>query len=338
MDYKIIEYVWIGGAGELRSKSRVLDRHAHTLDKIPTWNYDGSSTGQATGDSSEIVLVPRKLYRCPFRKANGMIAICDAYTINNEPAIYNHRAAAEIIFKKHEAEKAWYGLEQEYFIYDKNTQKPLGFDKHKKQGQYYCSVGGQNAFGRSISDLHLEYCLHAGIKIAGTNAEVAPGQWEFQIGPVEGIEAADQLWVARYILEKISENYNAYIVYDPKPLKGDWNGSGCHTNFSTLAMRNPNGYNYIRQAIEELNLRHNEHMAVYGSNNKKRMSGHHETSRYDLFTFGVGSRNVSVRIPNETFKNKCGYFEDRRPAANMDPYQVCSKILETSMANTVKLC
>jgi len=324
----IVDYVWIGGQGELRSKTRVLYQTVNNLSDIPVWNYDGSSTDQADGGASEIYLQPRRIFKCPFKKPDGLIVLCDTYMPNGQPAKYNHRNAAEKIFKQYADQEPWYGLEQEYFIFGAD-HKPLGFDPAKKQGPYYCSVGGQNAFGRQISDEHMLACMYAGIKVSGTNSEVAPGQWEFQIGPVEGIDAADQLWIARYLLEKISEKYQTYIVYHPKPLAGDWNGSGCHTNFSTKVMREPGGYQVILDVMPKLEKNHLKHMQVYGVDNKMRMTGLHETSSYHEFTFGVGSRKTSIRIPNDTVKNDMGYFEDRRPAANIDPYQVTSIILKT---------
>ncbi|XWV24668.1 glutamine synthetase [Tupanvirus deep ocean] len=332
MEHTVIDYVWIGGKGELRSKTRVLPGRISNLEDIPSWNYDGSSTDQADGGSSEIFIYPKRLFRCPFRRPNGFIVMCDAYTPDGQPAIYNHRYNASHIFNKYIDQKPWYGLEQEYFIFDMATDAPLGFNPKSKQGRYYCSVGGRNAFGREISDKHLEACLYAGITISGTNAEVAPGQWEYQVGPVEGIDAADQLWISRYILDKITEDHGAYIVYHPKPLVGDWNGSGCHTNFSTEAMRNDGGLNVIMSSMNRLKEKHMEHMKVYGKHNKERMSGDHETSSYDEFTYGIGSRKSSVRIPNEAVKNGKGYFEDRRPGGNVDPYQVTSIILETVMS------
>ena len=329
MSLTLADYVWIGGDGELRSKTRVL-YDANVLSDIPEWNYDGSSTNQADGASSEIFLSPKRLFTCPFRD-NGVIVICDTYLPHGVPAKKNHRHDALQIFNKYRDQEPWYGLEQEYFIYDCATSLPLGFDPEEKQGQYYCSVGGRNAFGRQISDEHLSACLTAGIQVSGTNFEVAPGQLEYQVGPVEGIDAADQLIASRYILEKISEKYDTYIVYHPKPLKGDWNGSGCHANFSTKSMRKENGLDIILACMPKLEAKHAEHMAIYGDHNDERMSGDHETSRYDQFTYGIGSRKASVRIPNDTVNERKGYFEDRRPAANMDPYLVTSKILETIM-------
>jgi glutamine synthetase len=331
MEYTLIDYVWIGGNGELRSKTRVVDKFIKSLNDIEIWNYDGSSTEQADGESSEIFLYPCALFKCPFRRPNGLIVMCDTYNANDQPAKCNNRSNAIKVFDKYIEEEPWYGLEQEYFIYDCNTDLPLGFNPNGKQGQYYCSVGALNAFGRNISDQHLEACLYAGIKISGTNLEVCSGQLEYQVGPVEGISAADQLWVSRYILEKISEQHGIYIVYHPKPIKGDWNGSGCHTNFSTKAMRNEGGLDIIIRAMDKLKAKHAEHMLVYGEHNEERMSGLHETSKFDEFSYGIASRKASVRIPTDTAKNGYGYFEDRRPAANMDPYLATSKILDTIM-------
>ena len=331
----IADYVWIGGNQELRSKVRVLDKpDALSLDSFPNWNYDGSSTGQAIGSDSEVIIKPNSFYKCPFRRGENVIVFCDTYLPNGEPHETNKRSWAKSVFDKKLELEPWYGLEQEYFLCDVKTKRPLGVSEEEiKQGQYYCSAGGANAFGRQIVDEHLDACIYSGLKISGVNAEVAPGQWEFQIGPAVGIEAGDHLWVARYLLEKITEKYGVYVDYEPKPIKGDVNGSGCHCNFSTVEMREgvdgKKGIEYIDEAIDALSKKHGEHMVMYGKNNEQRMTGEHETASYDKFSFGKANRGSSVRIGNETIDNGRGYFEDRRPASNCDPYLVTALLFET---------
>lgn len=337
----ICEYVWLGGRGEFRSKTRVcyelrpekIMDIIQNPDMIPEWNYDGSSTGQAHGSSSEIVLRPVACYPNPVEEK--LYVLCDTYTPDGSPLPNNHRPRALEIFEKYKSEQPWYGIEQEYFIMDKEG-KPLGFKAYKHQGQFYCSVGARNAFGREIAEEHLKRCLSAGIKVSGINAEVAPGQWEFQIGPVEGIASGDSLLMARYFLERVAEEKGYDICWDPKPLKGDWNGSGCHTNFSTIMMREgkneeKTGLDIINESIAKLEAKHKEHMEVYGDGNDERMTGEHETASFNKFSWGVGDRGASVRIGNDTQKAKKGYFEDRRPSSNMNPYLVTSKLLETIM-------
>jgi len=322
----LVEYVWIGGNMELRSKSRVLEN----LEHIPDWNYDGSSTGQAEGRDSEVILKPRAVFKCPFRKGENRIVLCDTYLPNGEPHNTNKRNWAQKIFEKYGGEIPWYGLEQEYFMLDVKTGWLYGVEilNLPKQGKYYC---GTNVVGRQIAEEHLEACLYAGIGVSGINAEVAPSQWEFQVGSVVGIDAGDQLWMARYLLERIGEKYGVTINYSPKPFKGDINGTGCHCNFSTKKMRDDGGLKVIEEAIEKLSVKHLEHMELYGLGNRERMTGKHETASYDVFSCGRANRGCSIRIPNETIKNGKGYFEDRRPAGNCDPYLVTAKIMETIM-------
>jgi glutamine synthetase len=353
MSNKIIaEYIWLGGNGELRSKARTLEVNSDgTLpNSLPVWNYDGSSTEQAIGTNSEVIIKPWGVYKCPFRREQNILVICDTYTVTGEPLQGNNRHWAKELFDKKLDEEPWYGIEQEFFLIDNDTNKPLGYKKSGKQGQYYCSVGSNNAFGRHIIDQHYEYCLYAGLNISGVNAEVAPGQWEYQIGPVTGINAGDQLYVARYILDRICEKYNVTVNMEPKPLKGNWNGSGCHTNYSTKMMREgmkpdneaeqtdeitvlneKTGLDFIKEAMDKLSLKHNEHMKVYGTGNELRMTGKHETSRYDQFSYGVANRGASVRIPSTVIEDKKGYFEDRRPSSNMDPYLVTGILFKTTV-------
>jgi glutamine synthetase len=332
----ICEYVWLGGNSELRSKTRVIDINCivqnnikDNLSIIPHWNYDGSSTEQAFGSNSEIVLKPCALYKCPIRRNDySYLVLCDTYDTENNPLINNHRINANKIFDKYPTQEPWYGIEQEFFMIDNDTNSFLEIQNLDQLGLHYCGVG-LNAKSRLIIEAHLDACLYSGLHISGINAEVALGQWEYQIGPVEGIHAGDELWISRYIIQRIAEAHNVTIDFEPKPVKGAVNGSGCHTNFSTKSMRSENGLDVINSALTKLEPKHKEHMAIYGNNNKERMTGECETSSYDKFSVGIGSRGSSIRIPTDTLKNKCGYFEDRRPGSNMDPYLVTGKIMET---------
>ncbi|WOH07474.1 hypothetical protein DCAR_0726904 [Daucus carota subsp. sativus] len=333
----IAEYIWIGGSGaDLRSKARTLEGPISDPAKLPKWNYDGSSTGQATGKDSEIVIYPQAIFRDPFRKGKNVLVMCDAYSPAGEPIPTNKRCKAAEILSHPEvvAEAPWYGIEQEYTLLQKDVHWPLGWPVGgfpKPQGPYYCGIGADKAFGREIVDAHYKACLYAGINISGINAEVMPGQWEFQIGPVAGIAVADQVWVARYILERITELAGVVLSFDPKPIPGDWNGAGAHTNFSTKSMREDGGFDVIMKAIEKLGLRHKEHMSAYGDGNERRLTGKHETSNMHTFSWGVLDREASIRVGRDTERERKGYFEDRRPASNMDPYVVTSMIAETTI-------
>lgn len=216
---------------------------------------------------------------------------------------------------------------------NKDGKTPFGWPKNGypgPQGPYYCSVGAENSFGRLIVEAHYRACLYAGIQISGINAEVLPGQWEYQVGPCEGIEAGDQCWIARYIMYRVCEDFGAIVTFDPKPVPGDWNGSGCHTNYSTQTMREEGGYKAILKAVESLSQHHSDHIAAYGTGNERRLTGRHETSSIKTFLYGVGDRSASIRIPREAEINGRGYFEDRRPSANCDPYVVTSMIFRTT--------
>ena len=332
----IFEYVWIGGNMEIRSKTKVVSNRddINYIGDIPEWNFDGSSTNQAEGIDSEVIIKPICYFKDPLRKnLNSYIVLCNTYTPDGNPLKQNNRVWAKKIFDLKLDEKPWYGIEQEYFIIDPKTSLPLGFDSSKEQGQFYCSAGAENAFGRKIAEEHLQACINAGINISGINAEVAPGQWEFQIGPCKGIDSGDHLWVARYLLIRIAEIHGLTINFEPKPIKGDWNGSGCHTNFSTKNIRegkdDKTGLDFINEAIQKLSLKHKEHMDYYGSGNQERMTGLHETASYDKFSYGIANRGASIRIGNQNFKDKKGYFEDRRPSSNMDPYLVTGMLFKT---------
>lgn len=339
-----LEYVWIDNDYNLRSKIKMLydpfHEYALTIENIPMWNYDGSSTNQASGEDSEVILKPRRIFKPNISESiivSHIIVLCDTYTPSDVPQQTNNRALAMERFNSNIETHPWFGIEQEYFLIDPKTNKPLGYDETKTQGQYYCSVGSANAFGRKFAEEHMSTCVNYGITISGINAEVAPGQWEYQVGPCAGIDAGDEMWISRYLLHKIGEKHNLIVTLDPKPLDGNWNGSGCHTNYSTTKMREGcskhTGLYYIHQAIELLSTKHKEHMKVYGDGNEKRMTGKHETASYDIFTHSTANRGCSVRIGNMNVKNKKGYFEDRRPSSNCDPYLVTSMLFKTTVVD-----
>lgn len=329
-----LEYIWIGGNQELRSKTKVIRNNIDVSDisKLPEWNYDGSSTNQADGSDSEVILKPVKVIKDPFREGYNYLVLCDTWLPNGKSHPTNNRIKAENIFNKDLKKEPMFGMEQEFFCINLNTKKPLGFPElgyPEPQGQYYCSVGSSNAYGRSYLEEVLKNCLYANLPITGVNYEVCAGQMEIQVCST-GIDAADSLILTRYILMRTGEKYFIDIDLSAKPVKGDWNGSGCHTNFSTKEMReNDNGYDLILEAIHKLSKKHDEHIKLYGDDNSERLTGLHETANINDFSFGVANRGASIRIPRETEKNKKGYLEDRRPSSSCDPYLVTSKIFET---------
>eukprot|EP00271_Cylindrocystis_brebissonii_P013318 TRINITY_DN33060_c0_g1_i1.p1 TRINITY_DN33060_c0_g1~~TRINITY_DN33060_c0_g1_i1.p1 ORF type:complete len:368 (-),score=60.28 TRINITY_DN33060_c0_g1_i1:631-1734(-) len=332
--FVMAEYVWIGGSGtDLRSKSRTLKGPITDPHKLPKWNYDGSSTGQAPGDDSEVILYPQAIFKDPFRGGNNILVMCDCYTPAGIPIPTNKRYEAAKIFEQVKEHVPWFGIEQEYTLLAKDKW-PYGWPTGGypgAQGPYYCGVGADKAFGRDIVDAHYKACLVAGIAISGTNGEVMPGQWEYQVGPCEGIASGDQLWMSRYLLERVTEIFGVILTLDPKPIPGDWNGAGCHTNYSTKEMREEGGYKHIIAAIECLGLKHKEHIAAYGEGNERRLTGHHETADINTFSWGVANRGCSIRVGRDTHAEGKGYFEDRRPASNMDPYIVTAKVAETTI-------
>jgi glutamine synthetase len=330
----LAEYIWIDAFNTLRSKTKVIpfDENLKNLsiDQLPLWNYDGSSTGQADGSFSEVNLKPVNIYSDPFREC-GILVLCETYDINMEPLETNYRHRAEKVFNSVLDHHPWFGLEQEYVIYDNKTNLPFNWRYiREKQGKYYCGIGGNSVFSRQFVEEHLQLCLSIGLQMSGINAEVMPSQWEFQVGPVEGIEACDQLWIAKYILMRLSEKYEIYINFNAKPMRGDWNGSGCHVNYSTEKTRNEGGMAVIEEMISKLERFHMEHIKEYG-NNDQRLTGLHETSRIDQFSYGVADRSASIRIPTSTKQNGCGYFEDRRPASDIDPYRALTRLVETTL-------
>jgi len=345
MSFTLAEYVWLDAAGQTRSKTRVYHgKSSLSLADLKEWNYDGSSTGQAPGEDSEVVIRPQAVFKDCFRGGNHVLVMCDCVTPKGEVIPTNTRAGAKAIFDAAPEEEPWFGIEQEYTLFKDGT--PLGWPKsHARwqggpatqlgfpgpQGPYYCSAGYDVSFGREVAETHMMKCLEAGITISGINAEVMPGQWEYQVGPCVGIASGDHMQMSRYIMNRVCETLGVVCSYDPKPIQGDWNGAGCHTNYSTKAMREAGGYKAaILPAIEKLGAKHAEHIAAYGEGNERRLTGKHETASIHKFSYGVAHRGASIRIPNQTAAEGQGYLEDRRPASNMDPYKVTSLIFKTT--------
>ncbi|WP_329091601.1 MULTISPECIES: glutamine synthetase [unclassified Streptosporangium] len=321
------EYIWIDGTqptAKLRSKTRVMADGA----ELPIWGFDGSSTNQADGSSSDRVLKP--VFTCPdpIRGGSNVLVLCEVLDIDMTPHSSNARAALVEVAEKYADQESWFGIEQEYTFFKEG--RPLGFPIGgfpAPQGGYYCGVGADEVFGREIVEKHLDYCIEAGLAISGINAEVMPGQWEFQIGPAGPVEASDHMWIARWLLYRTAEDFNVGATLDAKPVKGDWNGAGAHTNFSTKAMRED--YDPIITACEALAANALEHVKHYGAGIEERLTGLHETAPWNEFSYGVSDRGASVRIPWQVEVEKKGYIEDRRPNANIDPYLVTRLIVNT---------
>jgi len=329
------EYIWIDGTKPtplLRSKTKVLPDYAGAISDMPIdeWGFDGSSTEQATGEASDCILKP--VFHCPdpIRGGKNVIVMCEVLlAATGEPHPTNTRAACEAAAKKYADAEMIYGIEQEYTML-RLDGTPLGFPEGgypAPQGPYYCGVGAGRVVGREIVERHTQACIDAGLRISGTNAEVMPGQWEFQIGPLSATAVSDHLTVGRWLLHRIAEDYDVVISFDAKPEKGDWNGAGAHTNFSTRAMRD--NYEAVIAACEKLGTRVMEHVENYGHDIQSRLTGKHETAPWNKFSYGVSNRGASVRIPWQVARDKRGYAEDRRPNANCDPYLVTRLILET---------
>ena len=324
------EYIWVDGTEptkKLRSKTKVL---AAGTTEFPAWSFDGSSTSQADGHSSDCLLQP--VFDCPdpIRGAPHRLVLCEVLSADGTPHPSNERARLREMVDRFADHEPWFGIEQEYTMLQRG--RPLGWPEGgypAPQGPFYCGVGADEVFGREIVEEHLEACIEAGLMIYGINAEVMPGQWEFQIGTGTPVEVADHLQIARWLLFRIGEDYDVSMTLDPKPVRGDWNGAGAHTNFSTKATRAEGGLKVIEAAMVKMKERADLHIAHYGYGIEQRLTGRHETCDYRTFKWGVSDRGASVRLPPATISEGRGYFEDRRPCANVDPYVVTRLLIET---------
>jgi glutamine synthetase len=329
MKFKL-EYVWLDGyrpEPNLRSKIKIFDHPGGLrLEDVPEWGFDGSSTMQAEGYSSDCFLKPVRLYWYT-KKYDTVYVLCEVMDSKSNVHETNDRA------KLGEEDKDfWVGFEQEYFIRSGHNKNIIGFDNGTTidpQGKYYCGVGGQ-IVGRNISEEHLEMCLDYNIGIEGTNAEVALGQWEYQVFAKGKLEASDDLWMSRYFLYKIAEKHGYQIELHPKPIQhGEWNGSGLHTNFSNKRMREEGGENYFKSIFNVFESRKEVHIENYGSDNHLRLTGKFETQSIDKFSWGVSDRGASIRVPKSVGETWKGYLEDRRPSSNANPYCILNVICQS---------
>lgn len=369
-----VEYVWIDGhepTKHVRSKTKIVEFKDGYLPssatEFPVWGFDGSSTYQAEGHSSDRVLVPMCFIKDPLRAGEEhsysvmgtslttrnphYIVLCEVFMPDGvTPHPSNTRAKLrEVLDAGAAADEPWVGIEQEYTLM--RDGRILGWPDRgypPPQGPFYCGVGADEVAGRAVVEAHMDACLNAGILLAGVNAEVLLGQWEFQVGTGDPLTISDHLWLARWLLYRVGEDHGVSATLHPKPAQGDWNGTGAHTNFSTAAMRHTDASSYldareggvapldglwgmaaIEEACKKLSRNHAEHIAVYGSDNAMRLTGRHETCDINTFRYGVADRGASIRIPGHVAAVGHGYLEDRRPAANADPYEVCARILRT---------
>ena len=339
MTFYTFEYIWLDSQNNSRSKTKVvsLDK-TPSLISLPKWNYDGSSTGQAVTENSEVELRPVKMVKDPFRASDtSFLVLCEIYNIDGTPHRDNTRSQAVSVFNMVSDHKdPMFGLEQEFFISRQTASGiiPVAFpdNQHipRPQGDYYCGVGGANVYGRQHVEEILKKLIYCELPITGMNAEVAPGQWEYQVCST-GVDAADSLILVRYIINRVLEKNFLQMDITAKPVSGDWNGSGCHINYSTSLMRDEGGFKHIESALKNLEPAHGLHIRHYGDDNNLRLTGHHETSSMDKFSYSIGGRNTSIRIPYSTREAKCGYFEDRRPSSSLDPYKSTALLHATSV-------
>lgn len=349
-----LEYIWLDGSNpqQLRSKTKITKEIiSHDPSQYPVWSFDGSSTLQAQsgkGKNTDCLLKPIYVTCDPFREGSDKLVLCEVLNPDGTPHKTNHRRKlAELVDELSLVENMnmsdlpWLGWEQEYTLthkpeipFGEGIGIPLGFKsgtsgQPRPQGDYYCGIGADTVIGREIVEEHMDMCMEIGLDISGINAEVLLGQWEYQIGPVTALNGSDQLWISRYILQRVAEKQNVNVSLHPKPIQGDWNGTGCHVNFSTKEMREEGGLEIIKDVMYRLSKNHISHIEVYGLYNEQRLTGAHETSGIHEFSYGFSTRDTSIRIPAQSIVEGKGYFEDRRPASNCDPYLVTERMLRT---------
>uniref|UniRef100_A0A2I3H832 Glutamine synthetase n=1 Tax=Nomascus leucogenys TaxID=61853 RepID=A0A2I3H832_NOMLE len=296
-----VMYISIDGTGEgLHCKTRTLDSEPKCVEELPEGNFDGSSTLQSEGSNNDTYLVPAAMFKDPFRKDPNKLVLCEVFKYNRKPAETNLRHACKRIIDMMSNQHSWFGMEQEYALMGTNGH-PFGWPSSGfpgPQGPYYCSVGADRTYSRDIVEAHYRACF-----------------------------MGDHIWVARFVLHRVCEDFEVIATFDPKPIPGNWNGAGCHTNFSTKAMREENGLKYTGEY----------HTCAYdpkgGLDNARRLTGFRETSNINNFSAGVANRSTSICIPRTVSEEKKGYFEDHHSSANCDPFSVTEALIRTCLLN-----
>ncbi|KAK9814059.1 hypothetical protein WJX72_000155 [[Myrmecia] bisecta] len=343
----LAEYVWLGGTGaDLHSKTKVLNFKPEAVEQLPTWHYDGSTTGQAPDGCGIVYLKPRAVFPDPFRGGEHILVLCDTFSppvvegdglvADMMPHATNNRAPCERAMQQAAGSDPVFSVEQQYTLLDPSSGWPVGWPEVRAgtspPTSGYCGAGVGVAVGREFSESHVRACIHAGLQISGINADVVPGQWSYSIGPCRGTQLGDQLWMSRYLLLRMSEKFSVIASTDPKPVPGDWGGNGASVKFSTRETREQGkGWFVIQNHIRSLQAAHLQHIMVYGCGNAKRLTGMHKTSSVLHFTWGLENRSASIRIPHSVVLHQRGYYEDRRPASNMDPYLVSMMLVCTTL-------
>ncbi len=343
-NFTLAEYIWLDGAvptRHLRSKARVVNVGPNpSIEDFPEWSFDGSSTKQAEGHDSDCIMKPVRFVTDPIRGEGNFLVLTEVYNPDGTVHESNSRAQLRAILDAGAAKQnPWCGFEQEYTLF--KGRQPLGWPENGgfpgPQGPYYCGVGADEAYGREIVEEHAQACIEIGLLFYGINAEVMPGQWEYQIGyrgddaeDNGALRASDDMWISRWLLYRIAEEYDVTVSTHNKPITGDWNGAGMHTNFSTDDTRDKSkGKAAIDAAIEKLAGKHQEHIKLYGYALDRRLTGAHETCDINTFKAGAADRGCSIRIPKLVSQKGYGYFEDRRPGANADPYLIAARLSAT---------
>lgn len=341
----LAEYIWLGSTGsDLRSTTRLLDKKPSCVEELPIVDVDGSASGQATSDSCEIFLKPRKIFSDPFRKGDHILVLCDTFlppllgdfepTDQLQPHPSNNRAPCEAVSRKAAGSEPMFAVEQEYLVLDPATGQAIGWGgqglaPHEQHLRGLCGPGwpglsGAPANCRSFAEQHLAYCLHAGVKIAGMAAPHAYALLTYEVGPCLGVAMGDELWMSRYILLRLAQRHNVGVSWDPHHAPGEGGSLACRVKFSTAETRQPGiGMFAMQQQIANLEALHMQHMLAYGAGRARQLPGG--------FSCGVSNNTCTIMIPSKALIGRCGYYVDRRPGANMDPYLVTMLLVSSAL-------